>query len=51
MGELAAAEPNFAEVFKAKNSSNVYSSLWLYLAQARTGNDGRSALEQNSKQI
>jgi tetratricopeptide (TPR) repeat protein len=50
VGEFAAAEPDFAEVLKA-NPSDAYLALWLYLAQARTGKDGRSVLEQNSKQI
>jgi lipoprotein NlpI len=50
MGDFAVAEPDFAEVLKA-DPSDAYSALWLYLVQARAGNDGLSELERDSKQI
>ena len=50
LGQFAAAQPDFAATLK-KNPSIAYVALFLYLAQSRAGQDGRSGLEQDAPQI
>ena len=50
LGQFAAAQPDFATALK-KNPSIAYVALWLYVAQSRAGQDGRSGLEENTSQI
>lgn len=50
LGRFAAARHDFEEARKL-DPTDPYRAMWLYLASARAGQDGRNELEKNAEQI